>query len=97
MAAKHGAYASRSDEKTALEERIEQQRVDILVEASRWQTATQPLDGGWHRLMRFKTPLYALGGLLVLRLSKHRGRLLRYGRRATTGALAINRMRRLLR
>lgn len=97
MAAKHGAYASRSDEKTALEERIEQQRVDILVEAGRWQTATQPLDGGWHRLMRFKTPLYALGGLLALGLGKHHSRLLRYGRRATASALVINRMRRLLR
>lgn len=96
MAADRGSPISRADEKAVLEERIEQQRVDILVEASRWQTATRPIDSGWHTLMRFKVPLYAAGGLLLLGLGKHHSRLLRYGRRATASALMINRLRRLL-
>jgi len=87
----------RADIKAELEERIEQQRVDILVEASRWRTATRPLDDGWRTLMRFKAPLYAAGGLLLLRLGRHPGRLLRLGRRAAAGALVVNRTRRLLR
>ncbi|MEQ5802613.1 YqjK-like family protein [Halomonas sp. H10-9-1] len=88
---------SRAATKAELEAQIEQQRVDILVAASRWRSATQPIDDGWHNLMRFKAPLYAVGGLLLLRLGRHPGRLLRLGRRAATGALVVNRARRLLR
>ncbi|WP_300271738.1 YqjK-like family protein [Halomonas sp.] len=88
---------SRAEQKAALESRIEQQRVDILVAAGRFRTATQPIDDGWHTLMRFKTPLVALGGLIALRLARRPGRLLRLGRRAAAGALVLNRARRLLR
>jgi len=87
----------RAATKAELEARIEQQRVDILVAGSRWRSATRPIDDGWRTLMRFKAPLYAAGGLLLFRLGRHPGRLLRLGRRATAGALVVNRVRRLLR
>jgi len=97
MGADHRKAPGRAEHKAALESRIEQQRVDILVAAGRFRTATQPLDDGWHTLMRFKTPLVALGGLIALRLARRPGRLLRLGRRAAAGALVLNRARRLLR
>ncbi|MCE0733247.1 YqjK-like family protein [Halomonas sp. G15] len=88
---------SRTVTKAELEAQIEQQRVDILVAASLWRSATRPIDDGWRNLMRFKAPLYAAGGLLLFRIGRHPGRLLRLGRRATAGALVVNRVRRLLR
>lgn len=97
MGADRHQAPSRAERKAALESRIEQQRVDILVAAGRFRTATQPIDDGWHTLMRFKTPLVALSGLIALRLVRRPGRLLRLGRRATAGALVLNRARRLLR
>ncbi|MFP4137895.1 MAG: YqjK-like family protein [Halomonas sp.] len=97
MSADRRPAPSRAERKAALESRIEQQRVDILVAAGRWRSATQPLDDGWHALMRFKAPLVALGGLVALRLARRPGGLLRLGRRATAGALVLNRIRRLLR
>ncbi|ERS88817.1 YqjK family protein [Halomonas sp. PBN3] len=91
---------SRAEQKAALEARIEQQRVDILVTAGRLRTASQRLDDGWHALMCYKTPLVASAGLVALSLSRHPGRLwrlLRRARRAATTALLLKRGWRLLR
>ncbi len=85
---------NRSERKADLEARIEQQRVDILVEASRWHEASRPLDDGWRTLMRFKLPL-ALAGVVLLRNRRTR-HLLHYVRRLGTTALLFRRVRRLL-
>ena len=96
MTADNEAPLSRAQRKAELETRIEQERVDILVAANRWHTAAESIDSGWHALMRFKVPLYAIGGVLMLGIGKNHSRLIRYGRRATASALLINRLRRLL-
>lgn len=88
---------SRAERKAQLEATIEQQRIDILVAASRWREASRPLDDGWRALMRFKTPLYALGGALLLRSARRPGSLLRLAKRAGAGLLLFRRARRLLR
>lgn len=88
---------SLAQRKALLEERIEQQRVDILVEASHWHEASRPLEDGWRLLMRFKGPLYAVGGILLLRKAGRGGSLMQIARRVTTGALMFRKVRRLLR
>lgn len=88
---------SRTERKAELEARIEQQRIDILVEASRYREASRPLDEGWQMLMRFKAPLYALGGALLLKSARHPNSLLRVAKRLTAGALLLRRARRMLR
>ncbi|WP_254277150.1 YqjK-like family protein [Halomonas sp. 3H] len=91
------ALRPRAVQKARLEARIEQQRVDILVEASRFREAGRPIDDGWHTLRRFKAPLYALGGVLLLRSARHPNSLLRVARRLVAGGLLLRRARRLLR
>lgn len=91
------ALPSRSERKAQLEARIEQQRIDILVEASRYREASRPIDEGWQALMRFKAPLYALGGVLLLKSARHPNSLLRVAKRLAAGALLLRRARRLLR
>lgn len=91
------AAPSRTERKAQLEARIEQQRIDILVEASRYREASRPIDEGWQALMRFKAPLYALGGVLLLKSARHPTSLLRVAKRLAAGALLLRRARRLLR
>ena len=88
---------SRAAHKAELEARIEQQRIDILVEASRYREASRPLDEGWQMLMRFKAPLYALGGALLLKSARHPNSLLRVAKRLTAGVVLLRRARRMLR
>ena len=88
---------SRAARKAELEARIEQQRIDILVEASRYREASRPLDEGWQMLMRFKAPLYALGGALLLKSARHPNSLLRVAKRLTAGVVLLRRARRMLR
>ncbi|MGJ7458711.1 YqjK-like family protein [Halomonas sp. MA07-2] len=88
---------SRAERKGRLEARIEQQRIDILVEASRYREASRPIDEGWQMMMRFKAPLYALGGVLLMKSARHPNSLLRVAKRLTAGVLLLRRARRLLR
>ncbi|GGX82893.1 hypothetical protein GCM10007160_08000 [Litchfieldella qijiaojingensis] len=82
--------------KAALELRIEQQRIDMLVESSRWREASSGIDAVWHGLMRFKVPLFAIGGVVLLRGARHPRSLLRLARRVASGALLLRRAQRLL-
>nr|WP_275298091.1 YqjK family protein [Halomonas campisalis] len=75
---------------------IEQQRIDIYVEASRWRDATRSIDDGWHTLMRFKAVFLGVGGVLLLKSARHPGSLLRMAKRLTAGALMLKRAKRLL-
>ncbi|MDR9440882.1 MAG: YqjK family protein, partial [Halomonas sp.] len=83
--------------KAELEHAIEQQRVDLLVAASRWRSASRSLDRGWHTLIRYRTPLLAVGGLLLYRGVRRPGGVVRLAGRLTTGALLVKRAHRLLR
>lgn len=83
--------------KAALERTIEQQRIDLLVEAARWREATAPIDHGWQRLMQWRGAFYAVGGLAALQgLRKPRSTQRLFGK-LMTGLLLINRGRLLLR
>lgn len=88
---------SRAERKARLEASIEQQRIDLLVEASRWREASHPLDDAWRKLMRFKGPLFAIGGYLLLRGSRKPGSLARLTHRVEGGVILFNRARHLLR
>ena len=88
---------SRAERKARLEASIEQQRIDMMVEASRWQEASRPLDDAWRGVMRFKGPLYAIGGFLLLRGSRKPGSLARLTHRVEGGVILFNRARHLLR
>ncbi|WP_355661584.1 YqjK family protein [Halomonas salifodinae] len=87
----------RAAHKAALEARIEQQRIDLLVAAERWQGAGREVDGRWQELMRWKAALYGVGGLLIWRSAKRPASLVRVAKRVAAGALLLRRARRLLR
>ncbi|MFN2330680.1 MAG: YqjK-like family protein [Halomonas sp.] len=87
---------SRGEHKAQLEARIEQQRIDILVEASRYREASRPIDEGWQTLMRFKVPLMVLGGALLLKSARHPNTLMRVVKRLAAGGLLLRRARRML-
>ncbi|WP_163576743.1 YqjK-like family protein [Halomonas faecis] len=87
----------RAARKAQLIATIEQQRIDILVDAHRWREASRPLDDGWHHLMRFKTAFIAAGGVALYQGTRHPHSLIRLVRRGLAGVLLVNRARRLLR
>lgn len=89
--------ADRRARKAELEHAIEQQRIDLLVAASRWQSASHSIDQGWRTLMRYRTPLVAVGGLLLYRGVRRPGGIVRLAGHLTTGALLVKKARRLLR
>ncbi|WP_163559633.1 YqjK family protein [Halomonas sp. NO4] len=88
---------SRAERKARLLATIEQQRIDILVDAHRLREASRPIDDGWHSLMRFKTAFIAAGGVALFQGARHPHSLVRLARRAVAAALLVNRARRLLR
>ncbi len=87
----------RRERKALLLEHIEQQRIDILVEAKRWKAAGQSLDALWQQARRHRGLLYLAGGALVVASARHPRGLIRLTRRFATGVLLIHRARRLLR
>lgn len=90
-------HETRRLRKAALEARIEQQRIDMLVDASRWRSASGTIDEAWRQVQRFKAPLYAVGGYLLLRSAKRPHSLVRVAKRLTAGVLLMRRAQRLLR
>lgn len=86
----------RRQRKAELETRIEQQRLDMLVDANRWREASGGIDDAWHTAMRWKVPIYAVSGLLFWRGVKNRNTLLRYSRRGVTVWMLMKRLRKLL-
>lgn len=87
----------RRQRKALLEAQIEQQRVDLMVAATRWRTATSGIDDTWRQLQRFKAPLYAVGGYLLLHSARRPSSLLRVAKRVVAGVLLMRRAQRLLR
>ncbi|MDR5904884.1 YqjK family protein [Franzmannia qiaohouensis] len=84
----------RRQRKAALETQIEQQRIDIMVESSRWLGATQQIDRTFRRI---KLPTYTLGGLALLASARHPHALVRFAQRGVAGVLLLRRAQRLLR
>ncbi|NYS60999.1 YqjK family protein [Vreelandella salicampi] len=86
---------SRAERKRELLNRLEQQRIDMMVESLRLQRAGAPLDASWQQVTRFKTPLTLLGGIVVWKVLRQPGRLVYIGKRALTGYVALKKLRRL--
>ncbi|WP_111412456.1 YqjK-like family protein [Billgrantia lactosivorans] len=87
---------SRAQRKAELLAAIEQQRIDILVEAERWQHASASLDAGWQRLKQYRGLVYLAGGILLVGGARHPNSVLRVVRRLAAGGLLLNRARRIL-
>lgn len=83
--------------KAELEHAIEQQRIDLLVAASRWQSASRSVDRGWQVLMRYRVPLLLVGGTVIYRTARRPGGVVRLAGHLATGALLVKKARRLLR
>ena len=49
-----------------LETQIQQQRLEIRATLQEWHKAAAPIDYSWRQLMRYRIPLYAVGGLATL-------------------------------
>ncbi|KAA0011330.1 hypothetical protein F0A17_14580 [Billgrantia pellis] len=88
---------ARAERKTELIAMIEQQRIDMLVEASRWHQAGRSLDEGWQRLARYRGLLYVAGGALLVGSARRPHSLVRLARRLAAGGFMLNRARLLLR
>ncbi|WP_444678118.1 YqjK family protein [Halomonas sp. E19] len=91
------APADRSESKALLLKRIEQQRIDILVETQRWQKASRSLDGMYQQAQRYRGLCYLAGGALVVAYARHPGSLIRLSRHLASAGLLFYRVRRLLR
>jgi hypothetical protein len=90
------ALPSRSEHKEQLEARIEQQRIDILVESERWRHASASLEAGWRHAGRYRGLLFLAGGVLLVGGVRHPASVIRLARHLATGALLLNRSRRML-
>lgn len=84
---------SRSERKQALLQTLEQQRIDIMVDGLRLQRAAAPVDATWQKVMRFRKPLFLLGGVLVWRFARHPGRLASLGKKALAGYAVAKKVR----
>lgn len=87
---------TRAQRKAELIVTLEQQRIDLLVEAERWQGASATLDSRWHQLARYRGWLYLAGGALLANSARHPRPLIRIAKRVAAGGLLLNRARRLL-
>jgi len=88
---------SRHERKQALLTTLEQQRIDIMVDHLRLERAAAPVDATWQQLVRFRKPLYLLGGLVVFKLARQPGQLMRWGRKALSSYTVVNSMRQFMR
>ncbi|MBY6207933.1 MULTISPECIES: YqjK-like family protein [Halomonas] len=88
--------ATRAQRKAALEATIEQQRLDILLAAHRYQQAGRRIDAGWQAVSRYRTPVLLGAGAALIPVLRHPGRLTRWGRKLVVTALAVQRVRRLI-
>ncbi|WP_346797550.1 YqjK family protein [Halomonas sp. Bachu 37] len=86
---------TRQARKEALIARLEQQRIDVLVESERFTSSGQSMDAAWHRLQRFKMPLMAVGGVVFWRAFRRPGKLVVLANRALAGYMLLRKVRRL--
>lgn len=87
---------TRAQRKAELVAAIEQQRIDLLVEAERWQYASISLDAGWQHIKRYRGLAYLAGGTMLVGAARRPDSLLRIFKRLAAGGLLLNRARKLL-
>ncbi|MCC5882446.1 MAG: hypothetical protein JJU25_07410 [Halomonas sp.] len=86
---------TRDQRKAELLVKIEQQRVDILVEAERCRHGSLTLDTGFEHLERYRGLVYVACGVLLVVGIRHPHKLATLARRVAAGTLLLNRARRL--
>ncbi|MBB3140200.1 YqjK-like family protein [Halomonas organivorans] len=83
--------------KAALQAAIEQQRLDLLVEAERWQSAARPLEAGWQTMQRYRLPAVGGSALLLWWSLRHPGAAKRLARRGLFVMMTARRLQQLRR
>ncbi|MGM0613939.1 MAG: YqjK-like family protein [Pseudomonadota bacterium] len=94
---KQNYQPSQHERKQALLQTLEQQRIDIMVDSLRLNRAAAPVDAAWQQLVRFRKPLYLLGGLVAWKLARKPGRLIQLGRKAVGGYAVAKRIGQFIR
>lgn len=83
--------------KAELEERIHQQRLELMYHSARMRRSAVPIDQGLQRIWQWRIPLIATAGVALIPVLRRPGSVLRLGRKLVFGALTLDRARRLLR
>ncbi|WP_304525135.1 YqjK family protein [Halomonas sp. I5-271120] len=96
VARKSTDTASLAARKALLEARIEQQRIDVLVNAEHWRHATQGIDAFYHAVLRWKAPLYGIAGIIAWRSLRRPKGVRRLAGRAFGLAMTARRLRRII-
>ncbi|OLO03730.1 MULTISPECIES: YqjK-like family protein [Salinicola] len=80
-----------------LEDEILQQRLDMTSAMREWRDATAPIDHAWEKMMSWRVPLMAVGGMVAMRSARKPRSTGRLFRRALTGFMMYNRGKALYR
>lgn len=88
--------ASLAERKAQLETRIEQQRIEVLVNAEHWRHATRGIDAFYHAVLRWKAPLYGIAGVMAWRSLRRPKGFRRLTSRALGLAMTARRLRRII-
>lgn len=83
--------------KAELEERIYQQRLELMYHSARLRRSAVPIDQGLQRVWQWRIPLIATAGIALIPVLRRPGNVVRLGRKAFFSAITLNRARRLLR
>ncbi|MDN6297202.1 MAG: YqjK-like family protein [Halomonas sp.] len=86
---------SRAARKRELLDALEQQRIDIMVEGIRLERAAAPLDRGFLKLARHKTPLMLAASGVAYRIVRKPGPLVRIGKRGLAAYMLVRNLKRL--
>lgn len=88
---------TRQQQIDAIEDEILQQRLDMTSAMREWRDATAPIDNAWDKMMSWRVPLMAFGGLVVMRGARRPRSAGRLFKRALTGFMMYNRGKALYR
>lgn len=91
------SVAKPSHTKAELEERIYQQRLELMYHSARLSRSAVPIDQGLQRVWQWRIPLLASAGIALIPVLRRPARVTRLGRKLLFGAITLNRARRLLR
>jgi len=80
-----------------IEDEILQQRLDMTAAMREWRDATAPIDNAWEKMMSWRVPLMAVGGLVAMRGARKPRSTGRLFKRALTGLMMYNRGKALYR
>lgn len=80
-----------------LEDEILQHRLETTAAMREWRDATAPIDNAWNKMMQWRMPLMAVGGLFAMRGARKPRSTGRLFKRLLTGFMMVNRGKALYR